>query len=239
MVTRSVITGCGTYLPEQVVTNLDMASRVDTSDEWIQQRTGIRERRIAAEGEKTSDLAIAAAEQALSSAGIEGSEIDLVVLATATPDDTFPATATRVQQAIGMRGGAAFDIQAVCSGFVYALNVADNFIRVGQARNILVIGAETFSRILDWNDRTTCVLFGDGAGAVVLSAAEGTDLRRTGVSSRRDSTRTEAIAIFSMWMEVPHRRAPSAIFVCRDPRSSNMPLPIWLRFWRKSWRKPV
>jgi len=173
MVTRSVITGCGTYLPEQVVTNLDMASRVDTSDEWIQQRTGIRERRIAAEGEKTSDLAIAAAEQALSSAGIEGSEIDLVVLATATPDDTFPATATRVQQAIGMRGGAAFDIQAVCSGFVYALNVADNFIRVGQARNILVIGAETFSRILDWNDRTTCVLFGDGAGAVVLSAAEG------------------------------------------------------------------
>jgi 3-oxoacyl-[acyl-carrier-protein] synthase-3 len=173
MVLRSVIAGFGTFLPENIVTNDDLAARVDTSDEWIRQRTGIHERRIAAEGEKTSDLAIAAAEAALASAGIEGADIDLIVLATATPDETFPATATRVQAAIGMHGGAAFDVQAVCSGFIYALNVGDNFIRLGQAKNVLVIGAETFSRILDWEDRTTCVLFGDGAGAVVLSAAEG------------------------------------------------------------------
>jgi 3-oxoacyl-[acyl-carrier-protein] synthase-3 len=173
MVLRSVIAGFGTFLPENIVTNDDLAARIDTSDEWIRQRTGIHERRIAAEGEKTSDLAIAAAEAALASAGIEGADIDLIVLATATPDETFPATATRVQAAIGMHGGAAFDVQAVCSGFIYALNVGDNFIRLGQAKNVLVIGAETFSRILDWEDRTTCVLFGDGAGAVVLSAAEG------------------------------------------------------------------
>ncbi len=173
MVLRSVITGCGAYLPERVVTNEELAARVDTSDEWIRQRTGIAERRIAAEGEMTSDLAIAAARAALASAGIDGADIDLIVLATATPDETFPATATRVQAAIGMRGGAAFDVQAVCSGFIYALNVADNFVRLGQAQNVLVIGAETFSRILDWNDRTTCVLFGDGAGAVVLSASQG------------------------------------------------------------------
>jgi 3-oxoacyl-[acyl-carrier-protein] synthase-3 len=173
MVLRSVIAGCGTFLPENIVTNDDLAARVDTSDEWIRQRTGIHERRIAAEGEKTSDLAIAAAEAALASAGIKGADIDLIVLATATPDETFPATATKVQAAIGMHGGAAFDVQAVCSGFIYALNVGDNFIRLDQAKNVLVIGAETFSRILDWEDRTTCVLFGDGAGAVVLSAAEG------------------------------------------------------------------
>ena len=173
MVLRSVIAGCGIYLPENVVTNDDLATRMDTSDEWIQKRTGIRERHIAAEGEKTSDLAIAAASKALEAAGLEGADIDLIVLATATPDETFPATATRVQSAIGMRGGAAFDVQAVCSGFIYALTVADNFIRLGQAKNVLVIGAETFSRILDWEDRSTCVLFGDGAGAVVLSAAEG------------------------------------------------------------------
>tara|TARA_R110000787_G_scaffold28283_21_gene77299 strand:- start:1395 stop:2369 length:975 start_codon:yes stop_codon:yes gene_type:complete len=173
MVLRSVIAGCGIYLPEKIVTNDDLAASVDTSDEWIQQRTGIRERRIAADGEKTSDLAIAAANKALAAAGLAGTDIDLIVLATATPDETFPATATRVQSAIGMRGGAAFDVQAVCSGFIYALTVGDNFIRLGQARNVLVIGAETFSRILDWEDRSTCVLFGDGAGAVVLSAAEG------------------------------------------------------------------
>ncbi len=173
MVTRSVITGCGTYLPERIVTNEEMATSVDTSDEWIQQRTGIRERRIAADDQKTSDLAIAAANRALAAAGVDGNDLDLVILATATPDETFPATATCVQRAIGMHGGAAFDVQAVCSGFIYALNVADNFIRVGQARNVLVVGAETFSRILDWEDRATCVLFGDGAGAVVLSAKEG------------------------------------------------------------------
>jgi 3-oxoacyl-[acyl-carrier-protein] synthase-3 len=173
MVTRSVVVGCGSYLPEHVVTNKELATRVDTSDEWITQRTGIRLRHIAAEGEKTADLALAAARRALAAAGMPAGEIDLIVMATSTPDETFPATATRVQAALGMTGGAAFDIQAVCSGFIYALNVADNFIRVGQAKTALVIGAETFSRILDWTDRTTCVLFGDGAGAVVLRAGEG------------------------------------------------------------------
>lgn len=173
MVRRSVVAGCGAYLPERVVTNHELATRVDTSDEWIVQRTGIHQRHIAADGEKTSDLALAASRKALSAAGLDGKDLDLIVLATATPDETFPSTATRVQAKLGMTGGAAFDVQAVCSGFVYAMNVADNFIRLGQASNVLVIGAETFSRILDWKDRTTCVLFGDGAGAVVLKAGEG------------------------------------------------------------------
>lgn len=169
---RSVVIGCGSYLPERVLTNAELSKLVDTSDEWIQQRTGIQQRHIAAEGEKTSDLALVAAQRALSAAGISAADLDLIVLATATPDETFPATATRVQSALGMVHGAAFDVQAVCTGFIYALNVADNFIRVGQAKTVLVIGAETFSRILDWEDRTTCVLFGDGAGAVVLRADE-------------------------------------------------------------------
>ncbi|MEE2995891.1 MAG: beta-ketoacyl-ACP synthase III [Pseudomonadota bacterium] len=173
MVVRSIISGCGGYLPDRVVTNEELARRLDTSDEWIVKRTGIRTRHIAADDQNTSDLALAAARHALDDAGIEASEIDLIVLATATPDNTFPSTATKVQSALGMTRGSAFDVQAVCSGFVYAVNVADNFIRLGQAENILVIGAETFSRILDWKDRTTCVLFGDGAGAIVLSAAEG------------------------------------------------------------------
>ncbi|MGP1394384.1 MAG: beta-ketoacyl-ACP synthase III [Inquilinaceae bacterium] len=172
-VVRSRIIGCGSYLPERVVTNAELALTVDTSDEWIVQRTGIRERRIAADGEMTSDLAVAAARQALSNADVQGPEIDLIVLATSTPDRTFPATAVRVQAAIGMAGGTAFDVQAVCSGFVYALSVADSMIRCGQAKRALVIGAETFSRIIDWQDRGTCVLFADGAGAVVLSAADG------------------------------------------------------------------
>jgi 3-oxoacyl-[acyl-carrier-protein] synthase-3 len=167
---RSVITGCGAYLPEKVVSNGDLAAIMDTSDDWIAQRTGIRERHIAGEGEKTSDLAIEAATAALRAAGLSGAEIDLIVLATTTPDRTFPATAVRVQRALGMTAGAAFDIQAVCSGFIFALATADNFLRLGQARRALVIGAETFSRLLDWDDRTTCVLFGDGAGAVVLEA---------------------------------------------------------------------
>lgn len=171
MIVRSQIVGCGSYLPARVVTNRELAERVDTSDEWIAERTGIRERHIAAEGETTADLATAAATKALEMAGIAGCEVDLLVLATATPDHTFPATATKVQRQIGMTGGAAFDVQAVCSGFIYALATADNFIKAGQARTALVIGAETFSRILDWNDRGTCVLFGDGAGAVVLRAA--------------------------------------------------------------------
>ena len=173
MIQRSVIIGCGAYLPERIVTNAELAAQVNTTDQWIRQRTGIEQRHIAAEGEKTSDLALSASKRAIGSAGIAVSDIDMIVLATATPDETFPSTATRVQAELGMTRGAAFDVHAVCTGFVYALNVADNFIRVGQAKTILVIGAETFSRILDWNDRTTCVLFGDGAGAVVLRAEEG------------------------------------------------------------------
>jgi 3-oxoacyl-[acyl-carrier-protein] synthase-3 len=168
---RAQIVGCGAYLPERIVSNAELAERLDTSDEWIVQRTGIRERHVAAPGELTSDLALIAAERALASAGMKGSDLDLIVLATATPDNTFPATATKVQARLGMTRGAAFDVQAVCSGFIYALAVADNFIRSGQAKTALVIGAETFSRILDWQDRATCVLFGDGAGAVVLRAA--------------------------------------------------------------------
>jgi 3-oxoacyl-[acyl-carrier-protein] synthase-3 len=169
---RSVVLGCGSYLPEQVVTNAQLAARVDTSDEWIVQRTGIRERHIAAEGEFTSHLAIKAAQAALTDAGMDAQSIDLIVLATSTPDNTFPATAVAVQHALGINHGAAFDLQAVCSGFVFALATADNFLRTGAFKRALVIGAETFSRILDWNDRGTCVLFGDGAGAVVLEAQE-------------------------------------------------------------------
>jgi 3-oxoacyl-[acyl-carrier-protein] synthase III len=174
---RSQVVGCGAYLPERVVTNDELARRLDTSDEWIRQRTGIAERRIAADGELTSDLALAAARRALERAGISGNDLDLIVLATATPDHTFPATATKVQAQLGMKRGAAFDVQAVCSGFIFALATADNAIRLGQARTALVIGAETFSRILDWQDRGTCVLFGDGAGAVVLSAVSSDSAR--------------------------------------------------------------
>jgi len=173
MTIRSRIVGVGAYLPERVVTNDDLAKIVDTDNDWIVERTGIRQRHIAAEGQFTSHLAIAAAERALAFAGVAGADVDLIVLATATPDNTFPATATRVQAAIGMTHGFAFDVQAVCSGFIYALSVADSFIKSGQVKTALVIGAETFSRILDWNDRSTCVLFGDGAGAVVLRAEEG------------------------------------------------------------------
>ncbi len=169
---RSIVAGCGSYLPDRVVTNEELSERVDTSDDWIVARTGIRQRHIAAEGQVTSDLALAAAERALEHAGIPASEVDLLLLATTTPDQTFPATATKVQHRLGMTNGAAFDLQAVCSGFVFGLSVADNFIRTGQARTVVLVGAETFSRILDWEDRTTCVLFGDGAGAVVLRAAE-------------------------------------------------------------------
>lgn len=164
----------GSYLPERVVSNDELSTWVDTSDEWIRQRTGIRQRHMAGDGEYTSDLAIKAARNALDMAGLEGEDIDLIVVATTTPDDTFPATATKVQRALGAFHGAAFDVQAVCAGFVYALAVADNFLKAGQARTALVIGAETFTRLLDWEDRTTCVLFGDGAGAVLLRATEGT-----------------------------------------------------------------
>jgi len=169
---RSVVLGCGSYLPERILTNAELAAKVDTSDEWIVQRTGIRQRHIAAEGEFTSHLATKAAQAALDNAGIDAQDIDLIVLATSTPDHTFPATAVQVQAALGINHGVAFDIQAVCSGFVFALATADNFLRCGSAKRALVIGAETFSRILDWNDRGTCVLFGDGAGAVVLEVQE-------------------------------------------------------------------
>src|SRR6266567_5843189 len=172
---RSQIAGCGAYLPERIVTNHELAGRLDTSDEWIRQRTGIGERRVAAPGELTSDLAFRAAQRALTSAGMSGGDIDLLVLATATPDNTFPATATKVQARIGMKRGVAFDVQAVCAGFIFALSVADNALRLGQAHTALVVGAETFSRILDWEDRGTCVLFGDGAGAVVLRAVPASD----------------------------------------------------------------
>jgi len=169
-VIRSVFRGVGAYLPKRVLTNADLAKMVDTSDEWIVERTGIRARHIAADGELTSDLGIAAARQALVRAGIDPVDIDLVICATATPDRTFPATAVRIQQGLGVTKGAAFDVQAVCSGFVYALTIADNFLKTGQFKRAIVVGAETFSRILDWEDRATCVLFGDGAGAVVLEA---------------------------------------------------------------------
>jgi 3-oxoacyl-[acyl-carrier-protein] synthase III len=170
---RSVIQGCGAYLPERIVTNAELAKQVETSDEWIQQRTGIKQRHIAADGEFTSHLALKASQQALDRAGLKASDLDLIVLATATPDETFPATATKVQAELGMVGGAAFDLQAVCAGFIYAVSVADSMIKNGVASTALVIGAETFSRILDWNDRGTCVLFGDGAGAIVLRGEEG------------------------------------------------------------------
>ena len=173
MAIRSIARGCGAYLPERIVTNAELAAKVDTTDEWIQARTGIKQRHIAADGQLTSDLAVHAVNRAMEMAGVEGKDIDLIVLATATPDHTFPSTATTVQAAIGMSGGAAFDVQAVCSGFIFALATADNFIKAGQCKRALVIGAETFSRILDWEDRTTCVLFGDGAGAIVLEASEG------------------------------------------------------------------
>ncbi|MGD2139319.1 MAG: beta-ketoacyl-ACP synthase III [Burkholderiales bacterium] len=167
----SRIAGTGSYLPEKVLTNADLEKMVDTSDEWIVSRTGIRERHIAADNEKTSDLALAAANRAISSAGIVAADIDLIIVATTTPDMVFPSTACILQSKLGIAGCPAFDVQAVCSGFVYALSIANMFIVSGQAKNALVVGAEVYSRILDWNDRGTCVLFGDGAGAVVLSAS--------------------------------------------------------------------
>jgi len=172
-VIRSQIIGCGAYLPETVLTNHELAERIETSDEWIRERTGIRQRHVVRPGEKTSDLALQASRQALAAAGIDAGEIDLIVCATTTPDETFPATATTLQARLGMSRGAAFDVQAVCSGFVYGIAVADNFIKTGMAETVLLVGAETMSRLLDWTDRTTCVLFGDGAGAVVLRAGEG------------------------------------------------------------------
>lgn len=172
-VVRSQIIGCGAYLPEGVLSNSELAQKVNTSDEWIRTRTGIERRHIAAKGETTSDLAFHAAKAALADAKIGVDDLDLIIVATTTPDETFPSVATKIQARLGMVRGAAFDVQAVCSGFIYGLAVADNFIRCGQAETVLLIGAETMSRLMDWTDRTTCVLFGDGAGAIVLRAGEG------------------------------------------------------------------
>jgi 3-oxoacyl-[acyl-carrier-protein] synthase-3 len=169
---RSVVLGCGSYLPSRVLTNGELAQTVETSDEWIVQRTGIHERRVAATGELTSDLALHAARAALAHAKVDTQSIDLIVLATSTPDHTFPASAVSVQAGLGITQGAAFDLQAVCSGFIYALATVDGLLRTGTFKRALVVGSETFSRILDWKDRTTCVLFGDGAGAIVLDAQE-------------------------------------------------------------------
>ncbi|MEM1299583.1 MAG: beta-ketoacyl-ACP synthase III [Pseudomonadota bacterium] len=172
--TRARALGCGHYLPERVVTNAELAERLDTSDEWIRTRTGIGQRHIAADGQKTSDLGTRAAQAALDAAGLEASDLDTILVATATPDQTFPSTATRIQHNLGMQGGFAFDIQAVCAGFIYGLANANGLILSGMADRVMVIGAETFSRILDWEDRSTCVLFGDGAGAVILERTEAT-----------------------------------------------------------------
>lgn len=189
MIRRSVVVGTGSYLPERILTNAELAATVDTTDEWIVERTGIRERHIAADGELTSDLGVAAARRALAAAGLGPDDVDLIVVATATPDQTFPACATVIQHKLGMVHGVAFDVAAVCSGFLYALSVADAMLVTGAANTALVIGAETFSRLLDWNDRGTCVLFGDGAGAVVLRAedASGTSADRGILASKLHS----------------------------------------------------
>lgn len=181
MAQKAVVRGCGSFLPEKVMTNAELATMVDTSDEWIRERTGIRERHIAGDDEKTSDLAAAAARAALAAAGMDANDIDLIVVATTTPDLTFPSTAAIVQAKLGIESGAAFDIQAVCTGFIYALSTAEKFLSSGQHKRALVIGAETFSRILNWEDRTTCVLFGDGAGAFVLEAQDESEANGRGV----------------------------------------------------------
>ncbi|MBT3361094.1 MAG: ketoacyl-ACP synthase III [Rhodospirillales bacterium] len=183
MTIMTQIIGTGSYLPERILTNDDLAKMVDTSDEWIRDRTGIGQRHIAAEGELTSDLAFHAATRALEAAGILAQEVDLIIVGTTTPDHTFPATATRVQAMLDTRNGFAFDLQAVCSGFIYGLSVADNFIRMGQVKTAVVIGAETMSRLIDWEDRNTCVLFGDGAGAVVLRGEEMAEGEKRGILS--------------------------------------------------------
>ncbi|MGB5346095.1 MAG: beta-ketoacyl-ACP synthase III [Woeseia sp.] len=224
--------GTGSYLPERVMHNKEFEAFVDTSDAWIQERTGIKRRHIAADNELTSDLALAAATNALAGAGIDAAEVDLIVLATTTPDKVFPSTACRVQRQLGIKGSPAFDIQAACAGFIYALDVADRFIRTGGATCALVIGAETYSRILNWKDRTTCVLFGDGAGAVVLRAADEPGVVCThchadgqyeemlhvpsGISSGYDKTREEAAFITMKGSEVFRRAVGTLDSMARE-----------------------
>ena len=176
--TRSILKGIGSYLPEKILTNNELEATIDTTDVWIRERTGIAQRHIAAQNEYTSDLAVVAAKNAIQDANMSIQDIDLIIVATTTPDYTFPSTATIVQKKLGIKHGAAFDIQAVCSGFIYGMSVADSMLKSGAARNVLLIGAETFSRILDWSDRSTCVLFGDGAGAVILSSD---DMKESGI----------------------------------------------------------
>ncbi|KCZ51801.1 beta-ketoacyl-ACP synthase III [Hyphomonas pacifica] len=198
MARRSFIRGTGSYLPTKVLTNNDLSKMVDTSDEWIVERTGIRQRHVAAEGEMTSDIATAAARDALAAAGLTPADVDLIVLGTTTPDQTFPATATAVQAKLGMTGGAAFDVQAVCSGFLFALSTADAMLKQGLFNTAIVIGAETFTRLLDWSDRGTCVLFGDGGGAVVLQAEEWDGAEDQGVIThhiRTDGTKSDLLYV--------------------------------------------
>jgi len=220
---RSVVLGVGSYLPEQIVTNADLESRVETSDEWIVQRTGIRQRHIADKSETTSTLAIRAAEAALVNAGRGAEDVDLIIVATSTPDYTFPAVATQVQAALDIRAGAAFDLQAVCSGFVFALATADKFLTSGTNKRALVIGAETFSRLMDWKDRTTCVLFGDGAGAVLLEAQESNgELRERGVLTshlRSDGRHREKLYVDGGL----RRQAPSGTSACMAAKCSATP----------------
>ena len=242
---RAVALGCGHYLPARVVENAEFAAMLETSDEWIRTRTGIERRHFAADGEMTSDLATAAARAALADAGLTGADIDTLIVATATPDQTFPATAVTVQNAIGMRGGFAFDVQAVCAGFVFALAQANALIQAGTSRRVMVIGAETFSRILDFTDRTTCVLFGDGAGALILEAAESERVARaTAASSPPTCIPTAATATCSTSTAAPPRPAPPAW--CGWPArtssstpSSSSPRPAPPRWPGPAWPPPT
>ncbi len=224
---RSVVMGVGSALPKRCVTNRELEKQVETSDAWIVQRTGITQRYLAGEGETTSTLGAAAARAALANAGIAPEDIDLIICATSTPDYTFPAAATMIQAELGITGGVAFDLQAVCSGFVFAVATADKFLASGSHKRALVIGAETFSRILDWEDRTTCVLFGDGAGAMVLEAQEmeisDEGGPRIAACSPASCAPTAAIAPSSMSMAVPRRPGRSAICAWRARKSSDSP----------------
>ena len=232
---RSVVTGVGDYLPARVVTNDDLAKIVDTSDAWIVERTGIRQRRQAADGETTSDLAARAADRALAQAGRTPADVDLIIVGTTTPDLTFPAVATQVQRKLGCPIGIAFDVQAVCSGFVFALATADNFVVRGQSKCALVIGAETMTRLMDWTDRGTCVLFGDGAGAVVLEPREGqgttADRGVLGVALRADGTKQDLLYVDGDL----RRRARPESSVCRAIRCSDTP---WSTYPKRSSPRP-